>query len=208
MVTHPTTNCPVPGLCAAERTGYPVLLILWLYVMSIVLSLYMTIDIPSNSLDVCFSRAFVWKLSFVHDETCWMTTHTTSRSVSTGRVSNQWLYFVSSSHIYTTACTDIWLSSVLSFSFPSLFLLSSHQPLQQRAFLYSKYPQHLYHIVARASQNLCSKIFFEGQTTNFAVYHLHHVHFHRRRLRCYTAYDQTVKVLDLLSMPPNERLRR
>jgi hypothetical protein len=32
VVTHPTTNPPIQGLCMAERTGCPVLLDLWSYV--------------------------------------------------------------------------------------------------------------------------------------------------------------------------------
>jgi hypothetical protein len=32
VVTHPTTNSPIQGLCMAERTGCPVLLDLWSYV--------------------------------------------------------------------------------------------------------------------------------------------------------------------------------
>jgi hypothetical protein len=32
VVTHPTTNSPIQGLCMAERTGCPFLLDLWSYV--------------------------------------------------------------------------------------------------------------------------------------------------------------------------------
>ena len=32
VVTHPTTNLPIWGLCMAERTGCPILLNLWSYV--------------------------------------------------------------------------------------------------------------------------------------------------------------------------------
>ena len=32
MVTHSTTNLPIQGLCMAERTGCPMLLVLWSYV--------------------------------------------------------------------------------------------------------------------------------------------------------------------------------
>jgi hypothetical protein len=32
VVTHPTTNPPIQGLCMAERTGCPFLLDLWSYV--------------------------------------------------------------------------------------------------------------------------------------------------------------------------------
>jgi len=33
VVTHPTTNLPISSLCMAERTGCPVLLNLWSYVL-------------------------------------------------------------------------------------------------------------------------------------------------------------------------------
>ena len=33
VVTNPTTNLPISSLCMAERTGCPVLLSLWSYVM-------------------------------------------------------------------------------------------------------------------------------------------------------------------------------
>ena len=37
VVTHPTTNLPIWGLCMAERTGCPILLSLWSYVIVILL---------------------------------------------------------------------------------------------------------------------------------------------------------------------------
>jgi hypothetical protein len=33
VVTHPTTNLPISSLCMAERTGCPVFLSLWSYVL-------------------------------------------------------------------------------------------------------------------------------------------------------------------------------
>ena len=38
VVTHPTTNPPISSLCMAERTGCPVLLTLWSYVIITCLS--------------------------------------------------------------------------------------------------------------------------------------------------------------------------
>ena len=37
VVTHPTTNPPISSLCMAERTGFPILLSLWSYVLDTVL---------------------------------------------------------------------------------------------------------------------------------------------------------------------------
>jgi hypothetical protein len=42
VVTHPTTNPPIQGLCMAERTGCPILLDLWSYVTEICLFGYIT----------------------------------------------------------------------------------------------------------------------------------------------------------------------
>jgi hypothetical protein len=42
VVTHPTTNLPIWGLCMAERTGCPILLSLWSYVTAFEVFHYIT----------------------------------------------------------------------------------------------------------------------------------------------------------------------